>query len=156
MDPLNAISLAAAVIQFIDFGSRLLSEAAELYRSTTGQTGQKLDISRIESDLSTLNNEVESKSTSIGTPTCGSSEEIFVRLCGSCQDIANELRDCIGVVGLEVTNNPKRALQSFLIVLRERRSEGKIEALRSKLNQVQQQMMVAVLDFCGKTVDNCI
>lgn len=38
MDPLSAISLASAVISFIDFGCQITSEAHEIYRSSHGLT----------------------------------------------------------------------------------------------------------------------
>jgi hypothetical protein len=36
MDPLSALSLAGSIVQFVDFGIKLLSGAGELYRSHTG------------------------------------------------------------------------------------------------------------------------
>jgi hypothetical protein len=36
MDPLTALSLAGTIIQFVDFGCKLLAEGKELYKSTTG------------------------------------------------------------------------------------------------------------------------
>lgn len=38
MDPLSAISLASAIISFVDYGSKLLSGAHEIYRSSHGLT----------------------------------------------------------------------------------------------------------------------
>jgi hypothetical protein len=38
MDPLSALSVATSVVQIVDFSSKLLFEAHELYTSSSGQT----------------------------------------------------------------------------------------------------------------------
>lgn len=147
MDPLSAISVAAAVIQFVDFGSGLLRDTVEIYRSTTGQSRNRLDIRSISRDLSALADEVEAKSSLTGLPAGRSSEDVFIGLCRACKDVAKELQECVSDVSLHVAKNPRRAFQSFVTVLKERRSDEKVEALRSTLYQVQQRMTVAVLIF---------
>ena len=142
MDPLSAISIAAAVVQFVDYGSRLLQDTVEIYRSSTGKSRDKLEISSISRDLAALSDEVESRLTVLG-----GSEEIFVRLCGTCRDIGKELQGCVDDVNIHVVSNPKRAVRSFLSALQERQSEERIKALRSRLDQVQQRMTIAVLVF---------
>jgi hypothetical protein len=36
MDPLTALSVAACVVQFVDYGTKLLSKGRELYKSADG------------------------------------------------------------------------------------------------------------------------
>jgi hypothetical protein len=54
MDALSALSLAGNIIQFIDFGSRLLSNARELYKSSVGSLATHDEIVLITTDLKTL------------------------------------------------------------------------------------------------------
>lgn len=44
MDPLSALSLAACIAQFIDFGLRLVSDAYEIGKSATGTTKRTDDL----------------------------------------------------------------------------------------------------------------
>lgn len=53
LDPFTALSLAASVVQFIDFGVRLLTDSAELYH--TGTLLQHEDLEIITSDLVEVN-----------------------------------------------------------------------------------------------------
>lgn len=54
MDPLTALSLAGNVIQFIDFGSKLLSRAEELYKSSRGSLLIHEEIELVTADLKDL------------------------------------------------------------------------------------------------------
>lgn len=147
MEPLTAISVAAAVVQFVDFGSRLLRDTVEVYRSPTGQSRDTLNIASISRELSALGDEVESKSKALELLHGEDSEGVFVRLCRSCKDLGEEMNEFIGDVGAHIAKNPKSAVRSFFSVLRERWSEDKIEMLRSKLSQLQQRMTAAALVF---------
>ena len=54
MDPLPALSVAGNIIQFIDFGVRLLSKARELYKSPDGTLAVHDEITLITADLKAL------------------------------------------------------------------------------------------------------
>lgn len=51
MDPLTAASLAANVVQFIDFTSKLISQGYEIYKSATGATQENTDIEQLTTNL---------------------------------------------------------------------------------------------------------
>ena len=51
MDPLNALSLAATVAQFIGFASELVRQSADIYRSTTGASQEVQNIDSVYSRL---------------------------------------------------------------------------------------------------------
>src|SRR5271168_879473 len=54
MDPLSALSLAGNIVQFIDFGSKLLSGARELYKSPSGTLAAHHELELVTTDLSAL------------------------------------------------------------------------------------------------------
>ena len=51
MEPFSAISLASAIIQFVDFGSRILSSGYETYLSTNGATEDNVDLESLTRSL---------------------------------------------------------------------------------------------------------
>lgn len=51
MDPLTALSVAGTIVQFVDFGCSLLSEAHELYRSTNGVLTTNKELELVTVDL---------------------------------------------------------------------------------------------------------
>lgn len=44
LDPLSAASLAAAILQFVDFGSKIIVSGYETYRSVNGATEENVDL----------------------------------------------------------------------------------------------------------------
>jgi hypothetical protein len=54
MDLLTALSLAGNIIQFVDFGTRLLSTTKALYRSSVGSLAINDELELVTSDLSIL------------------------------------------------------------------------------------------------------
>lgn len=44
LDPLSALSLASNVVQFVDFGSRLILDARAIYSSASGTTAKQEEI----------------------------------------------------------------------------------------------------------------
>ncbi|TVY82832.1 hypothetical protein LSUE1_G004720 [Lachnellula suecica] len=54
MDPLTALSLAGTVVQFVDFGSKVISRGAELYKSTNGQLAAHRELELMTTDLSNV------------------------------------------------------------------------------------------------------
>jgi glutamate/tyrosine decarboxylase-like PLP-dependent enzyme len=54
MDPLTALSLAGTVIQFVDFGSKLLAGTYELYKSNTGDLEPNAVLYLVACDLEDL------------------------------------------------------------------------------------------------------
>ena len=149
MDPLSAISLASAVVQFVDFGSRLLRETVNVYKSSSGRSVTNNELRAISNDLSILSNDVILKSTISKVKQGGGSEEVFVRLCHECSEIGKELHSSVTVVDEYVNSHskPKRAMGSFLSVLSENWSAERIAMLRTRLDQLQQRMVTAVLVF---------
>jgi hypothetical protein len=54
MDGLTALALAGNVIQFVDFGTKLISRPEELYKSTRGSLGVHDEIELVTADLKDL------------------------------------------------------------------------------------------------------
>jgi hypothetical protein len=54
MDPLSALSLAGTIIQFADFGSKLLSESLQLYKSSRGTLDANEQLELVTADLQSV------------------------------------------------------------------------------------------------------
>ena len=75
MDPVSALGVAAAAVQFVDFGSRLLSNTLETYKNATGQSTRNMELSVISQDLVLLATEVETLLGKMEEPRPGSAAE---------------------------------------------------------------------------------
>jgi hypothetical protein len=51
MDPISALSLSAAILQFIDFGSKIIVATYSIYQSTDGTTRENLELAQLASTL---------------------------------------------------------------------------------------------------------
>jgi hypothetical protein len=51
MDPLSAIGLASAIIQFVDFGSKILVTGYETYHSVHGTTNENIELESLTRSL---------------------------------------------------------------------------------------------------------
>ena len=51
LEPLSAIALASSIIQFVDFGSKILASGCETYHSTHGATEDNVDLESLTQSL---------------------------------------------------------------------------------------------------------
>ena len=101
MDPLSAIGFAGNICQFVDFSSKLMSEARQAYKSAAGASRENIELESITKDLSELAQKLVMDSTSdLG------------RIAGMCKDVADELLQT--VQKLKVTPRSCRKCRSFV------------------------------------------
>ncbi|KAK4230174.1 hypothetical protein QBC38DRAFT_496912 [Podospora fimiseda] len=157
MDPISALGIAAAVVQFVDFGSRLLHGVVEIHKSESGQLTEHAQLAQMSSDLLRLTLEVEDKARFFGTTTNytrSDSEEIFFRLCQECAAISRELGAALARVQDNRSGIGRRSkvssvggvFQDFKTALRAIwGSKDAIQFLPRRLADVRQEIMTAVL-----------
>jgi hypothetical protein len=99
MDAITALSVASNVIQFVDFGSKLLSNSRKLYKSAQGVLTENVDVETITSDLPTLTQGLKRKlpqnrllfNIKSNADEASEDDEALDRLCERCVEIAEEL-----------------------------------------------------------------
>jgi hypothetical protein len=147
MDPLSILAIAAAVTQFVDYGTRVLKDTREIVKTVSGQTTKNIELSSIAQDLAALSNEISTRAQKIVNGDGPNSELIFVRLCEECQDIAVELQTSLSQLRAKGTTRIEFAASSLAVALKGVWSSGSLTSLHERLGQVRQQMMMAVLTF---------
>jgi hypothetical protein len=94
IDPLTALSVASSVIQFVDFGSKLLSFSRQLYKSKEGVLTENVDVKTITEDITTLVKGLRGKLPEHrGISVLKPSEDgkALDKLCRRCVSITEEL-----------------------------------------------------------------
>ncbi|KAF4466302.1 hypothetical protein FALBO_6836 [Fusarium albosuccineum] len=147
MDPLSTLSIVAGVVQFLDFGSRVLSGANEAYSSSVGRTSRNAELSATVADFSTFSGELEAKSKLLTNVPAGSSQEIFVRLCHECKDISRQLEDAISKHQATGNHGFDRAVSSLVVVIEGIWSASKIERMKQRLGEIKEEINMALLIF---------
>ena len=89
MDPISALSLSAAILQFVDFGSKIVVATYKIYRSADGTTNENVELA----ELTTALHEFQ---TRLATPRSYSAnqdadQKALEELAARCRDIATEL-----------------------------------------------------------------
>ena len=141
MDPLSALAVAAAVVQFADFGFRLIRSAHELYKSPSGQRSKYVELSTVSQDLSRLADGVKAKLTE----NQGSAGEVFLRLCRECASTNDELQGMLDKLRAQGSTKIALAADGWRIAFRQVAAAGDIEKLAGRLSQIRQQMNVTLL-----------
>jgi len=138
MDPLSALSVAAAVVQFLDFGGSILASTFAIYKSSNKGDGTK-DITSITTRLITLNSDLK---RSVGFTPASQIDEDIVILCQQCNKAADDLLDALRQLNSASNTN---LWNSFKIALRTVWSQGEIDALQSRLEAYRQQICMHIL-----------
>lgn len=97
MDPLSALSIAASVVPFVDFGKHLLSASYELYRSPSGETAKELELSTISKDLAQLVAGIKDNVKASASGNCNKvvAENQLVDISEECENILAEFKSAL-------------------------------------------------------------
>lgn len=86
LDPLSAASLAAAILQFVDFGSKIIVSGYETYRSAQGATEDNIDLESLTQKLYKFQDQLSTPSQQL----VHSDQELH-KLAQKCTYIAGDL-----------------------------------------------------------------
>jgi len=147
---MEALSVAAAVVQFVDFGTRLLQGTVARYRSPTGHAEEHADLSVAADDLSRL---VDDMNDRLGSNS-GPAAEILRRLGQECGETREILHEIVSVMQAHGSNKLTLAASSFWVALKANAAPGKIRQLEGKLEKCRQLAHLATLQLLVWVIDS--
>ena len=139
LDPFTAIGLASAVIQFTDFGIKVVSESLKLCTSSESDLEPKIE------RISLLADRFES---SFGNDTDGSQKKRDTqepeKLVKICKSIASELLSVLGSLKANKPAGPGRLYESFqeAVVAQMPWNKKKVASLERELGSVQNEILI--------------
>jgi acylphosphatase len=150
MDPISALGAAAAVVQFIDFTSNVISESLEIKNSLHGTTVENAEIEVVAISVKELMQNLDESLREIGRKRKLSAIEENVQSVGiACQAVAEELQKAIREVKnppLEIKIRGKsKAWDSFRQALKSVWTRSAIEGLERRLDRLRQQLITSLL-----------
>jgi hypothetical protein len=90
MDPLTAVGLAGTVVQFVDFSSKIVIGAKELYKH--GELKLNAQAAAVARDLLDFCTKLQLSSQNYdGSEAPTENDLALIKLCGGCKDVAKEL-----------------------------------------------------------------
>ncbi|KAJ4246007.1 hypothetical protein NW762_013751 [Fusarium torreyae] len=146
MDPLSALGVAAAVIQFVDFGQRLLSETWHIYRDAAGQDIELRELSIVSRDLAKVAQAVRD-TIAQQEASQGVSQHADTLLLNIDASFKTQLEsgNQSEIVFLFKKDDDKRLSigDAFRKALKSLWKGREIENLRARFDKIHQQMMTA-------------
>ena len=140
MDPLTALSVAGTIIQFIDFGSKILNTTHQVYKSATGASLVNEELEVVAGDLTKLITKLRRPLGS--TSSVRSKGTSLEELCNACSAVAAELIKRLD--GLKAKGRSK-PWESFRAALRAAWTENELEALKTRLASFQAALEMHVI-----------
>ncbi|KAI9734369.1 MAG: hypothetical protein M1834_002475 [Cirrosporium novae-zelandiae] len=92
LDPSSAIGLASAVVQFVDFSTKILSKGRVIYKNGEGALVEHLELEAIAQNVIKLNSDVKcyGSVSNIGTSPTPDRQDTR-KLVEGCNDVSKEL-----------------------------------------------------------------
>jgi len=145
LDPLTAISLASSVVQFTDFGIKLIRGSIKLYKTPDGVHADYADLETKIDHARKFAKRVMRPFDNTGEPMSRDEEELR-ELAKSCGLIALDLLSVLHDLKVKKPAGPGRMWESFRKVVEARTpwNKDKIEALSKRLRTLQESMFQQV------------
>jgi hypothetical protein len=151
MDPLTAFSLAGTIIQFVDFGTKILSQGYEIYESAKGQLAVDEELELITADLSGLISKMKrakisnppSVSSLMTGPVSSAQSSTFEKICDEATQIAQVILAKLGKLKIDETKN--RELETFKQVWKRLWARREIDELVDRLTRLKDLINTEVL-----------
>jgi hypothetical protein len=151
MDALTALAFAGNIIQFVDFGSRLLSQAEELYKSLAGSLTVNDELELVTTDLRALITKLQkslppAELNSSPGPIGQADYESWTSFQKICLEAANIADEILGQLGtLKVKDSKHRKWQSLKYAVKSLWSEKEISTLVERLSALKKALETRLL-----------
>jgi hypothetical protein len=144
MDPVTALGIAAATVQFISFAGDVISKSREIYLSADGTSITQNELDTIAKSLRSLCAPFRRWDPAGGMQRRANPTELKLKdLCKGCVRVADDLENALEK--LKVHGAHHRKWKSFRQALSSVRSDDEIERLRTSLGQYRAQIDTTLL-----------
>lgn len=145
MDPLSALSIATSVVQFADFGRHLLSDACNVYTSVSGYSYNNVELSLISSDLVSLAGIVEEAASKTRKLRTHGAADMLEQLCEECKTVHSDMQTTLARLQAKGNSKLSLAKSSIFVALRSVASEGKLNALKERMDKIRRDITMPTL-----------
>jgi len=133
MDPMTAVSLASAIVQFIDYSTKLVDAASDIHRSASGTSLENQNIEFVVSEVKALSLRLDPPRT--GQPT--DDEQALCRLAAECRILSGQILDLLEKIK---PKNPKSKRQSVWSAIKTMWNDREMKELGQRLQNCRSQL----------------
>jgi hypothetical protein len=143
MDPLSVLGLAASIVQFVDFSSKVIDGARDLYHSNQGITSENSDVRLIAADLSALTSNLCARSSQPGQQR--NSDQIALHgLASQCQIFSEELSAIMEKV---TSRDPRSKTEALRVLMQSVRYQKQVRNLKKRLESCRGQLVARIVSM---------
>ena len=138
LDPFTAASLASCVVQFTDFGIKLVEGSIALYNSANGLNAERSNLELKTNHVRKLADKIIALEHENARLTVGSNDQLS-QLAESCNLIAKDLLSILDALKVKKLAGPGRKWESFrkAVAALTPHNKDKIATLETQLRRVQ-------------------
>ena len=147
LDPLSAIGLASAIVQFVDFSAEIIDGAREVYGSMSGATERNRSLEVVVSQMRNLISQLSTTDSSQQSED----EKALRRLANECKILADQILDLLQKIKAKDPDSTLQAVWAALKGQKYKREmselEGRLESCRNHL-EFQLNFLTRLHSFC--------
>jgi hypothetical protein len=141
MEPLSALTVACAVIQFVEFGSKLVGTGLEVYKSTNGAPEEVVEIEALAAHAEQLSKKLAFSMQTPVLDTGAQGEAKLRELASRSEKLANEIVTILS----RIRGQPNKTWPAVRTAVQLKWNEGKIKNLQARLDAVKSEILLQLL-----------
>jgi hypothetical protein len=139
MDPLTALGLAAAVVQFVDFGIGVFRKSNEILHSASGASVENASIKDTTLDLQLLLEKIKDSQPRIPAGSSIPSEQLsLISIIEGCNEVGNDLLKLVESVSAGPGAGKRKSIAAALALTwsrnRFQETAGRLERYKKQLS----------------------
>lgn len=142
MDPISALSIVCNIVQLVELGSKVVSEAHEIYTSVEGASDETVTLQTVTDDLSQLTWTLrQSLRQANAGPPLSRDAQALEKLGRACAETAQQLQELLP--SFAGSGRPG-AWQSARLAIRSLTTRPKRQALLANLRDLRDQLALRI------------
>jgi hypothetical protein len=143
MDPITALGIAGSIVQFVDFGIKVVSKGNKIYHSGDGTTAENHDLETVVTDLILIQTRLRQSLIPLDAAgLLNEDDQALVHLSATSNEVASALLERLKKVKAQ---GRFRRWKSFRQALKSISSKEDIDELASRLQKLRDQLELRIL-----------
>lgn len=154
MDPFSALGLASNVVQFVDFGTKLISASIELYKSKDGASSVNGELETITKDLTGICMGLTQPERRLDSTLASEPERALLPLAQKCKDLGEEF---LGVLQVLKAKGRHKKWESVRQAIGNAWKEKEIHNYLQRLNGYRREIaihLISILRYVENRVES--